>query len=272
MPSCKRSWRIAVFLAVLAVVTCPTLLAAQSTIFQVLNVPFSGIEVSGISATATNNLWTASGGLVSQSNVNRSTAASMNSNGTKFNETSLGSTAAGPAEFINAVATIAPNDVWAVGFDSVSNGPLEVVQHFDGTKWQEIKDVAMVGKGQIFGEQLNAISAISSTDVFAAGYLFNYDRDQVLPFFEKWNGQNWAQVGPSPTTSDKLTYVNGIAAISDSDVWAVGYAEKLIDGAVQKNLKRLYRGVSTSVPLYAVVHDGIVRNLHNLHFLHKLFR
>jgi hypothetical protein len=233
MQTYKRSARISALLAVLGAVVCPTLLFAQSN-FQILNVPFTGIEVSGISATATNDVWTASGSLVSQSNVNKSAAASLNFNGTKFSKAPLGSTVAGTTEFINGVAAIAPDDVWAVGFDSVDNGPLEVVQRFDGTKWQEVHDVAMVGKGQIFGEQLNAISAINSNDIFAAGNLYNYDRDQVIPFFEHWNGQSWAQAGPNPKVSNTQTYINGVAAISASDVWAVGYAQMRTDGVVAK--------------------------------------
>jgi hypothetical protein len=248
MPMWKPNLRIVGLLPFLAAVACSTVLTAQTknpttnataSIFQVLSVPFSGFEVSSISASATNNVWTASGLLVSQSNVNRSTAGSLNFDGTKFVKTPLGpTTVAGAAEFVTAVAAISPNDVWTVGFNSVTNGPLENVQHFDGTKWQAVKDVAMVGTsvagGQIFGEQLNAISAISAGDIFAAGNLFNPDLDQVLPFFEHWNGTTWSQAGPSPSVSAKQTYINGVAALSDSDVWAVGYTLNL-NGVVPKS-------------------------------------
>jgi hypothetical protein len=235
-------------LVVIGVLSCGSIafsprLAAQTPattpIFQMLNVPFNGIEVSGISATAPNNLWTASGFLVSQSNVNNSTAASLNFNGTKFVETSLGpTTVAGAAEFIAAVAAISPTDVWTVGFNSVTNGPLENVQHFDGTKWTAVTDVALVGTnlgtGQIFGEQLNAISAVSSNNVFVAGNLINPDLGQVLPFFEHWDGTTWSQAGPSPTVSAAQTYINGVAALSESDAWAVGYTLNL-SGMIPKN-------------------------------------
>jgi hypothetical protein len=229
------SSKLMAFFVILAVAACPTISSAQTTTtptFQMLSVPFGGIEVSGIAATAANNIWTVSGSLVTQSNVNASTSASLNFNGTQFAETPFGSTVAGTAQFLNAVAAISPTDVWSVGFDAVINGPLEVVQHFDGTKWQEVKDVAMVGKGDIFGEKLNAISAVSSDDVFVAGNLYNFDSEQVLPFFEHWDGQAWSQAGPSPTVSASQTYINGIAALSSTDVWAVGWSQILVNGPV----------------------------------------
>jgi hypothetical protein len=218
-----------------------TPLAAQTTpsIFQMVNVPFSGIEVPAISASASNNVWAASGSFLTQTNANVSIPASLNFNGTKFSQTLLGQTVAGPTGAINGVAAISPTDVWAVGFDSVDNGPLEVVQHFDGTKWHQVSDVAMVGKivgkGQILGEQLNAISALSASDIFVAGNLYNPDLDQVLPFFEHWNGQVWSQSGPTPTVSAAQTFITGISALSNTDVWAAGYILNL-NGVTPKSV------------------------------------
>ena len=39
---------------------------------------------------------------------------------------------------------------------------------------------------------------------------------------EHWNGTSWAIV-PSPNMGTGNNHLNGVAAVSASDVWAVGY-------------------------------------------------
>jgi hypothetical protein len=69
---------------------------------------------------------------------------------------------------------------------------------------------------------LNGIAAISANNVWAVGD----DADngapsaQYRPLIEHWNGSSWSVVtSPMKGTSD---FLNGIAAVSASNIWAVG--------------------------------------------------
>jgi hypothetical protein len=79
---------------------------------------------------------------------------------------------------------------------------------------------------------LKAVAAISPTDIWAVG---NYNNGllEVKPgqwtnpnpnrtLALNWNGARWSQV-PSPNTGAGDNYLEGVAAISHSDVWAVGH-------------------------------------------------
>ncbi len=71
--------------------------------------------------------------------------------------------------------------------------------------------------------RLNAVAAISSNDVWAVGG----DTDFLITaIIEHWDGKAWSLV-PSPTyvssnDSGGAYRLNAVAAISTSDVWAVG--------------------------------------------------
>jgi hypothetical protein len=83
-----------------------------------------------------------------------------------------------------------------------------------------------VGTGT-YGNQLNAAAAVAANDVWAVGFSPHpsgtplYIRQTLI---EHWDGASWSVI-PSPNPAGK-TYVvlNGVAAISASDIWAVGHA------------------------------------------------
>ncbi len=77
--------------------------------------------------------------------------------------------------------------------------------HWDGANW-----IVVPNPGQY---TLNAVKAISSNDVWAAGY-------QTLLH---WNGSAWSSV-PFPQPNADV-FLRGLAATSSSDVWAVGYQQ-----------------------------------------------
>jgi hypothetical protein len=106
-------------------------------------------------------------------------------------------------------------------FATPTPGPTTSV---DGT-WK-IVDSPNVGAGT-YGNQLNAVAVVSANDVWAVGFSPHpsgtpqYIRQTLI---EHWNGSNWSVV-PSPNPAGK-TYVvlNGVAAISTNDIWAVGHS------------------------------------------------
>jgi len=69
---------------------------------------------------------------------------------------------------------------------------------------------------------LHAVTALSMTNAWAAGIGPSIYFPRTL--IEQWNGTTWNIVpSPDPTTRGN-SFLNGIAAVSANDIWAVGGA------------------------------------------------
>src|SRR5215510_14504786 len=116
------------------------------------------------------------------------------------------------------ISTLTPTQA---PFTTPTPGPTSPV---NGT-WKIVSS-PNVGTGT-YGNQLNAVAVVTANDVWAVGFSPHpsgspqYIRQTLI---ERWNGSNWSVV-PSPNPQGK-TYVvlNGVAAISANDIWAVGHS------------------------------------------------
>src|SRR5579859_458544 len=70
----------------------------------------------------------------------------------------------------------------------------------------------------------NGVAVVSANDVWAVGSYFNSSasRDQTLT--QHWNGSSWSVVS-SPNVGTNYNYLNRVAVVSASDVWAVGESQ-----------------------------------------------
>jgi len=155
---------------------------------------------------------------------------------------------------MTGVATLSSTDVWAVGSaleETISGGShlVDLIEHFDGTQWSIVSSPQFTS-----GAQLNAVQAISSTDIFAAGES-NSDGQQPNPLLEHFDGTSWSVV-PLPAVAGTGT-LRGIAALSDSDIWIIGDS----GGVVPTNTLAMHFDgeqwniVPVPVPANGAVHD-----------------
>jgi hypothetical protein len=104
---------------------------------------------------------------------------------------------------------------------SPTAGPTSTV---DGT-WKIISS-PNVGSGT-YGNQLRAVTVISSNNVWAVGFSPHpsgtplYIRQTLI---EHWNGTSWTVISSPNPTGDTYVELNGVAAISANDIWAVGHS------------------------------------------------
>jgi hypothetical protein len=112
------------------------------------------------------------------------------------------------------VAAIGPRDIWAVG---LANGiaPHALIEHWDGKRWQRVGVTAPA-------LSLWGVSGSGPKDVWAVG------TDDAGVVVLHWDGSLWLQA-PAPNAPDVVTgstftpsYLDGVAAISPTDVWVVG--------------------------------------------------
>lgn len=120
------------------------------------------------------------------------------------------------------VDAVSENDVWAVGWSQEPDAPPYIqrtlIEHFDGTAWNIVPSPNPVNDTS---SVLHAVSASSANDVWAVGTTHN----GTFPgrtLIEHWNGTHWSIV-PSPSPDSQFNELRGVAAISATNAWAVGY-------------------------------------------------
>jgi hypothetical protein len=114
---------------------------------------------------------------------------------------------------LNGVTEIASNDGWAVGSvsDLSSLASQTLAFHWNGTAWLRFPTPNPAGSSQ--GNQLNAVAARASNDIWAAGGDGGYPEASLV---EHWNGTAWTQVRlPSIGTLSAVT-------VSSANVWVAG--------------------------------------------------
>jgi hypothetical protein len=151
------------------------------------------------------------------------------------------------------VLALAPNDVWAVGYNGTSINFHTLAEHWDGFSW---KAIPTPGPGTY--DALYGIAGTSASDLWAAGYYkkggFIYNSLAL-----HWNGTRWLEV-ESPNTS-AYNWFNGVTATAPNDAWAVGYEYEDGDSAIAHPLIQRWNGISWSVIESPLVPDGHYTNL-----------
>jgi hypothetical protein len=123
--------------------------------------------------------------------------------------------------YLTGVSASSPTDAWAVGsagpYDGTKSRPLAL--HWDGTTWQEVSTPSVDSSFAFF----QSIEQTSSVDAWAVGAYTRQHRPRLLPLTEHWDGASWSMV-PNPSIADGGT-LNGVSAVSDTDVWTVGVTD-----------------------------------------------
>ncbi len=138
--------------------------------------------------------------------------------------------------YLNAVAAVSANDVWAVG-SNFNSGYLDtaVIEHWNGTKWSLVPAPPYNSLNRTGGAyNLEAVSPVSTNDVWAVG------DDNVI---EHWNGTKWSVV-PTPAFPNLTVLFHSVTAIAANDVWAVGSTSRRTN---QSSLIEHWDGVRWSV-------------------------
>lgn len=110
-----------------------------------------------------------------------------------------------------SVAAVSESDVWA----SENEGGAGSVQHWDGASWGDLITPPANGATLI-----NALAAVSSSDVWGAGWQVTYPSQDPQTFIVHYDGTAWtASQTPNPGTQETLT---DVSASSATNAWAVG--------------------------------------------------
>lgn len=142
---------------------------------------------------------------------------------------------------LNAVAAISSNDVWAVGYrgsNFPTNETTTLIEHFDGTAWSVTPSPNPAhGTSKCPANEtanvLNAVAGTSTNDVWAVGYYFNCaSLIELEPLVLHWDGVQWKVSRAAILSTQGSNALNGVVALSPTDVWAVGYQVNPVNSGV----------------------------------------
>jgi hypothetical protein len=190
--------------------------------FNLVTSPTIDGSLTAVSSVSPSDIWAVGSQTTSTGVVEPLTE---NFNGTSWSVVAAPTPADSSVAEFTSVSAVASNSVWAVGFSlSVVNGEnvsTPLVEHFNGTSWSIQTTPATAGK-------LNAVTAVSPTDVWAVGGTGSAD------LIENFNGTTWSLVqAPSPPTS--APSLSGISAVSSTDIFAVGVGKGNFPQVLQFN-------------------------------------
>jgi hypothetical protein len=124
----------------------------------------------------------------------------------------------------------APNNCWAVGdYDAAGGARLDLVLHWNGTKWSKVAAPSPGGTGTAAVSTLVDVACRSSSSCWTAGEYgvvgggIQAIRNNVL----HWNGTKWVQVtvpNPAGTGNGDINSLASIRCPAKNDCWAVGTA------------------------------------------------
>ena len=140
--------------------------------------------------------------------------------------------------YLDGVAATSPDNAWAVGYyEKKQRTDLALIEHWDGQTWKTEKSSSGSHVSELLG-----VAATSPSNAWAVGYLHNgTDR----PLIEHWNGKSWnTQKSPNPSASGHDTYLDGVAATSPDNAWAVG---EYYNGTVNQTLIEHWNGKTWKV-------------------------
>jgi hypothetical protein len=170
--------------------------------------------IAGVAATSATNAWAVGGGQTFSG-----PPFILHWNGTAWRSVAI--PGPGPNDLtriLTGVAATSSRNAWAVGFSSdTDNGPDHTLTlHWNGTAWKRVKSPDPFG-----WSVLNGVAATSTRNAWAVGFSFPAGPDGVaLTLIEHWNGTAWSLVA-SPNPSSTRNVLNGVAATSASNAWAV---------------------------------------------------
>jgi hypothetical protein len=190
---------------------------ARTADWQIVASPNVGTGANtllSVAAAADNDVWAVGASYNSQLAAYRTLIERWNGVSWSVVRSPNGSTS---WNFLNGVAVVAPNDVWAVGQAANGNISKTLVEHWNGTAWKILPSPNVAGESSV----LQAISVVSANDIWAVGFSSDASYEDK-PLIMHWNGTNWSIV-PSPSVNDDVLFA--VDAVATNDVWAVGKSQ-----------------------------------------------
>ncbi|MAU00392.1 MAG: hypothetical protein CL608_24890 [Anaerolineaceae bacterium] len=151
---------------------------------------------------------------------------------------------------LNTITAVSPQDLWAVGEHRSSNGSSvqTLTMRWNGASWNIVSSPNPdPGRNSLLG-----VDAVSTNDVWAVGVQAGTTGPNWASLILHWDGNTWSNVAAPDLGSPGTSELRDVAALSSSDVWAVGNASSPATGWWDQPLAFHWDGSNwSSVPVPA---------------------
>jgi hypothetical protein len=177
-------------------------------------------DLAGVACASASECWAV--GSIKPSGSGRSHITRWD--GTSWTQVAAPDVPALPSNFLYGVTCVSGSNCWAVGFDFYGNVARSLTEHWDGTAW-EIKDSPNTALDR--NNYLGDITCVSGSDCWAVGSSTDSIGAQDQTLAMHWDGTAWSIVSTAPVDTSQVmeTSFEGVACVSSSDCWAVGYSQ-----------------------------------------------
>lgn len=203
---------------------------------------FTVNELKAVATVSPTNVWAVGSFYNSNSGTYQTLTEQWNGSSWKVVNSPLAPSSSD--NYLIGLKVISQNDIWAVGYYKDMNQTVSrtLTEHWNGTRWSFVPSPNK-GTGS---NQLLAVSASSSNDVWAVGNFYNTNSGTYQTLTEHWNGSNWKVVYSPLAASSSDNYLTAVSAVASNNVWAVGYAFT-ISGRPSRTLIEHWTGSGWSV-------------------------
>jgi hypothetical protein len=182
--------------------------------WQTVKSPNAGSDansLSGVAAVADNDIWAVGWSFNQRLNAYRTEIQHWNGATWSLMKSPNATTG---YDFLNGVAVVAADNVWAVGQAATGSTYSTLIEHWDGAAWSIVTSPNVAGRSNV----LEAITVIAANDIWAVGNSTDSNFNNFTLTMH-WDGSIWSIV-PSPVRNNDILFA--VDAVASNDVWAVG--------------------------------------------------
>jgi hypothetical protein len=144
--------------------------------------------------------------------------------------------------FLYGVTCASSADCWAVGLTFLGQDYETVIQRWNGSSWSLVASPNIAGAAQNF---LYGVVCTSGSDCWAAGEYTVNGTPQTMT--QQWNGTTWEVVESPNHRQARLNHISEVVCNSETDCWAVGFANKNSAAGPAQTLYLRWNGVTWSI-------------------------
>lgn len=147
----------------------------------------------------------------------------LNWDGTLWTSVTAPDVPALPSNFLEDVTCNSQSDCWAAGFDFYGVVARSLTMHWDGASWGIIPSPNTAADRSNY---LDAITCLSSSDCWTVGSSSDTLGLENQALSMHWDGTAWSDVNPAPVDTSQAaeTTFEGVACVTTSNCWAVGFS------------------------------------------------
>jgi hypothetical protein len=159
---------------------------------------------------------------------------------------SRGGAGSAPTRQLLGVSCVSASDCWAVGAQTVPGAMVNLVEHWDGSRWSRVPGP---GPARSVSGQLTGVSCASASDCWATG-LYVTRSNRVRAAAEHWDGTAWVPVRVSQPPQEAGVGLTGASCITAAACVAVGSTQahglgEFWNGSTWAIARSPHRGAST---------------------------